>query len=1252
MKHLLNKKTLTALLLVFGLCFSSLVFSQSQKKYPTLLWKISGNGLKKNSYLYGTMHVSKKLAYHLSDQFFDDLKSVDVVGLESNPSIWVENMEKYGMFNNLGARGYGGYLGNFYKDAFNINIPNNKIYANMLGFDPDIINGLLYRFNQNKENFEENTYIDLFIYQTAAKWNKNIVSLEDFKTSLVKGKLAEMPDVEEEGKEQDYNYKKYQNIYAVYEKIEDAYRRGDLDDLDSLTKISGKTKNFQKYLLEDRNEIFVHSMDSIFKNQSLFAGVGAAHLPGPKGVIELLRQKGYTVEPVIPKISSKGTKTKDEIEKMTKSVTFSKQFTSDSLFSFSAPGRLVDIANDVSMNFKLHADMANGCYYSVIRLKTFAPIYGYTEAKMKEKMDSLLYENIPGKILTKTEIKSNSGLIGYDITNQTRRGDLQRYNIFITDLELIIFKLGGKGEYLKSNDAKQFFSSIQFNNRVNTFKTFSPPTKGFSVNIPSQYFYDKSNSSQSIGKAEDLYAYDKISQTFFGVMQSYYNDFSNIEEDTFELNVMGNNVLKNFNFKEGVDRKLTSHKGFPCIEISATNKKQQKLCFKIVINGIHYYLVYAIGNDKLNFSNEFFRSFAITDFNYVNTLKVITDRAYAFTAKDELTDNKGNIIDEEVNKEYDKIKKTKNKDERKPTFDYLFQNKYYFSPSSSEHVNIEFEKYNDYDYRDKAEVFKDIKRNMTKNSSMMITNEKVSDEKGIYRMELVFKDTASVRAIKYVNFFKNGVFYALSAPYDTTQGLKGWTKDFIETFAPMDSVIGKNIFENKFKLLLQDLCSNDTAIRSRANTSMASVSFEKVYLNDFLDLVQGKDFSKINDQSRASLLVNGGILGSEKIIPAYKNLYAQYADSSYLQICVIKGLGYLKTQKSYQTILELLGKEPPLVGSETTVDDVFAVFYDSLELCKQFFPTFLNLTHFEEYKLPVYQLLSHMINKKIITSAGYLTQKDNILIEANYELKRFNSTSNSDATSKTNENKALEDLKRSIEDNLRKGTKKTESYDEEGDAGSYRPMIVDYAFLLSPYYKTDPAVKTFFTKLLKTKNNSVLFPVYINLLEQGVNANDTIWKHFSQLKETRISLYNELERVKQTNLFDKKYFSQTLFCEAEILSELESEKSYESAKEKNKVDSIELISIYDAKNKYEKGKIYIFKRVDSKSELQKWAYVFVPETKKAIQTKIDIISTNFYIEKEKKHQEYVNEILNDFYYSHRKRYVSASNYNYSDYGDY
>ncbi|HLG38306.1 MAG TPA: TraB/GumN family protein, partial [Chitinophagaceae bacterium] len=65
------------------------------KKYPSLLWEISGKGLKKPSYLFGTMHVSSKLAFQLADSFYLGIRNADVVALETNPESWQEDMSKY-----------------------------------------------------------------------------------------------------------------------------------------------------------------------------------------------------------------------------------------------------------------------------------------------------------------------------------------------------------------------------------------------------------------------------------------------------------------------------------------------------------------------------------------------------------------------------------------------------------------------------------------------------------------------------------------------------------------------------------------------------------------------------------------------------------------------------------------------------------------------------------------------------------------------------------------------------------------------------------------------------------------------------------------------------------------------------------------------------------------------------------------------------------------------------------------------------
>ncbi|MDT8309524.1 MAG: TraB/GumN family protein, partial [Bacteroidales bacterium] len=159
-------------------------YKGKQKKYQALLWEITGNGLSKPSYLYGSMHVSKKVAFHLGDTFFMALRNVDVVALESNPGEW---MEKYSTseYYQKDLKTYNKYASSysyrsFYQTAFQIDLPEKDDFSYLLGRSYDVMNSMLYRKYDYSADFEETTYLDLFIYQAGKKLGKQVVSLEDF----------------------------------------------------------------------------------------------------------------------------------------------------------------------------------------------------------------------------------------------------------------------------------------------------------------------------------------------------------------------------------------------------------------------------------------------------------------------------------------------------------------------------------------------------------------------------------------------------------------------------------------------------------------------------------------------------------------------------------------------------------------------------------------------------------------------------------------------------------------------------------------------------------------------------------------------------------------------------------------------------------------------------------------------------------------------------------------------------------------
>jgi len=84
-----------------------------------------------------------------------------------------------------------------------------------------------------------------------------------------------------------------------YEEMASAYRNQELDKLEKLiNKEEHGIQQFTDILLYKRNDNWVKKMDGIFSSGPAVIAVGAGHLPGEKGVINLLRKAGYKVEPV------------------------------------------------------------------------------------------------------------------------------------------------------------------------------------------------------------------------------------------------------------------------------------------------------------------------------------------------------------------------------------------------------------------------------------------------------------------------------------------------------------------------------------------------------------------------------------------------------------------------------------------------------------------------------------------------------------------------------------------------------------------------------------------------------------------------------------------------------------------------------------------------------------------------------------------------------------------------------------------
>ena len=390
-------------------------------------------------------------------------------------------------------------------------------------------------------------------------------------------------------------------------------------------------------------------------------------------------------------------------------------------------------------------------------------------------------------------------------------------------------------------------------------------------------------------------------------MHYTYHDYNYLEEDTFELNILCNNALKNFNYTVSINRELTREQNLPCINFSGVNSNLNKTMYaKLFIKGVHYYFVYSMVNGSNPKPTDYLNSFKIIDFKHINELKEITDHDFAFTVIDEMVPEDRNQLQDALAGFYAEIQKEKDKKLISNSFNYESKSKSYYSPSSGEHVNIDYEKYNDYDYRDSTIFWKDLKERIQSNNSFIVTKPVFTKVGNTQALELTLKDSACSNIIKRKYILRDGLLFCLSAVCDSTIGTTGWTDTFLKSFKHKDTLFSKPIFENKVPMLLKNLTSTDTTLKYAAKQSLSSTVIDKKFSKQVIDFLKTPEFLKLDEETRAMLLVNGGTLEDEGIIPVYKNLYNYYEDSSYMQICLIKGLGFLKTQNSYNIIFDFL----------------------------------------------------------------------------------------------------------------------------------------------------------------------------------------------------------------------------------------------------------------------------------------------------------------------------------------------------------
>ncbi len=265
----------------------------------SLLWEISGNGLETSSFLYGTIHIIDKNDFFLTEKTKEALAASSKLTLEINMD------EMTNIFSQISL-----LMGALMKDGATLKTLLNKedyqvvetyfdemglpmfildkvkplFLSSLVGADmgPEgMMSGEMVSYEMEFVEMANEQEMEMGGLETAA-YQMSMFDSIPYKVQA--DMLVESIKYGDEGVDQ------------LAQMIE-IYKSQDINALVSMIEEEeGGVGEYDEILLDGRNRNWIPVMGEMMNEQKTFFAVGAGHLGGKNGVINLLRQEGYTVK--------------------------------------------------------------------------------------------------------------------------------------------------------------------------------------------------------------------------------------------------------------------------------------------------------------------------------------------------------------------------------------------------------------------------------------------------------------------------------------------------------------------------------------------------------------------------------------------------------------------------------------------------------------------------------------------------------------------------------------------------------------------------------------------------------------------------------------------------------------------------------------------------------------------------------------------------------------------------------------------
>ena len=277
--------------LIFILSFFIVYQASAQN---SILWEVTGNGLTAPSYVMGTLKFIGEKEFFLPREAVASLKSCKIFAIEDqidhkaqlelNKAVHFTKGKS--LATELPAIDYERIL-EFFEKEFKISkAAFDKSYAPMIP--------LALSINMTRMSLGEKVkYYDLELLLLAKKYKLKTYSLETIERESQAIQAFPMKDQEIALLHSINNFEKQK---SEYKQLESAYIQGDMDKVFEYSL--HPTENNPTFIEEfytKRNLEWFPKIESMMKEAPSFIAIGVSHLEGEKGILNLLKEKGYSI---------------------------------------------------------------------------------------------------------------------------------------------------------------------------------------------------------------------------------------------------------------------------------------------------------------------------------------------------------------------------------------------------------------------------------------------------------------------------------------------------------------------------------------------------------------------------------------------------------------------------------------------------------------------------------------------------------------------------------------------------------------------------------------------------------------------------------------------------------------------------------------------------------------------------------------------------------------------------------------------